>query len=151
MSKIVRIVVHCTGVKEDAKTNKESLRNWFFNHLGWRHFGYHAVVYQDGTWEKLQPLPDPVNFVGNITDSTLANGQPGTNNDSIHVAYVGGLSKISGKSADTRTPEQKKTLAALIRVWKMQYKITEVIGHNDWPGVNRPCPCFNAKEEYKNA
>ena len=151
MSKIVRIVVHCTGEPANAKRNLEYYRHWFLEDQGWRHYGYHAVVYQDGSWEYLQPLPSPTKFSGVITDATLACGQPGTNNDSIHVAYVGGLEPVSKLPKDTRTPEQKKTLAALIRVWKKQYNITVVIGHRDWPGVNKACPCFDAKTEYLNA
>lgn len=151
MAKIKRIVVHCTGEPDNVKRNKESYRHWFFDVKGWRHFGYHAVVYQNGTWESLQPLPDPIKEGGNITDATLACGQPGTNNDSIHVAYVGGIDHASGKYKDTRTDAQKQTLWALIAMWKEQYKISEVIGHRDWPGVNKACPCFDAKKTYANA
>ena len=151
MSKIVRIVVHCTGEPDNAKRNKEYYRHWFFDVKRWRHFGYHAVVYQNGTWQQLQPLPDPVKDQGVITDATLACGQPGTNNDSIHVAYVGGVDHVTKTNADTRTAEQKKTLWALIAMWKKDYNVTEVIGHRDWPGVKKSCPCFDAKTCYANA
>ena len=150
MSKIIRIMIHCTGEPADVKRTKESYRHWFFDVQHWRHYGYHAVVYQDGRWEILQPLPTPTNFIGAITDATLACGQPGTNNDSIHIAYVGGIDAVSGKATDTRTTEQRKTLEALVRVYKMQYNVKTVIGHHDWPGVAKACPCFDAIKEYKN-
>lgn len=151
MSKAIRIVVHCTGEPANANRNKAYYRHYFFDVKQWKHFGYHAVVYQDGTWERLQPLPDPVKDGGIITDATLACGQPGTNNDSIHVAYVGGVDHVTRREIDTRTPAQKQTLWALIAMWKKEYNITEVIGHRDWPGVKKSCPCFDAKTCYKNA
>lgn len=151
MSKIVRIVVHCTGEPDNARRNKEYYQHWFFNCLHWRHYGYHAVVYQDGTWERLQPLPEAVNGHGVITDATKACGQPGTNENSIHVAYVGGIDHATNRAVDTRTEAQKKTLWSLVAMWKKEYNVTEVIGHRDWPGVNKACPCFDAKTTYRNA
>ena len=151
MSKIVRIVVHCTGEPDNVRRNREYYRHWFFDVKKWKHFCYHAVVYQNGTWELLQPLPDPIKDKGIITNATMACGQPGTNNDSIHVAYVGGIDHATGIEVDTRTQAQKQTLWALIAMWKQEYWITEVIGHRDWPGVKKSCPCFDAKKTYANA
>jgi N-acetyl-anhydromuramyl-L-alanine amidase AmpD len=86
----------------------------------------------------------------------------GYNKDSIGICYIGGLDK-NGKSKDTRTEAQKKTIITLIRILKARYpSIKEVIGHRDTsPDLNKngviepkeylkDCPCFNAKEEYKN-
>ena len=151
MAKIQRIIVHCTGEPDNAKRNKEYYRRWFFEVKGWKHFGYHAVVYQDGTWERLQPLPDPVRDGAVITDATTANGCKGANATSIHVAYVGGINHTSGRECDTRTQAQKQTLWSLIALWKKAYGIAEVIGHRDWPGVKKSCPCFDAKKTYLNA
>lgn len=144
-------MVHCTGEPDNAKRNKEYYRHWFFDVKHWKHYGYHAIVYQDGTWERLQPLPDPVKDGGNITDATTANGCKGANDSSIHVAYVGGLDHVTLKPRDTRTAAQKQTLWALIAMWKEQYHITEVIGHRDWKWVTKECPCFDAKKTYANA
>lgn len=151
MSKIVRIVVHCTGEPDNVRRCKEDYRHWFFDVKKWRHYGYHAVVYQNGTWEKLQPLPDPVRDGGIITDATKACGQPGTNENSIHVAYVGGVDHVTKREIDTRTDAQKRTLWSLVAMWKREYGVNEVIGHRDWPGVRKSCPCFDAKKTYKNA
>lgn len=151
MSKAIRIVVHCTGEPANARRNKEYYRHYFFDVKKWKHFGYHAVVYQDGTWEVLQQLPDASPTGGIIEDRTMACGATGNNNDSLHIAYVGGLDCFTNKPADTRTEEQKKTLWALIACWKKAYKITEVVGHNQLKGVTKACPCFDAKQTYRNA
>lgn len=151
MAKIQRIVVHCTGEPADAVRNKEYYRRWFFELLGWRHFGYHAIVYQDGSYDRLQPWPAVKAYGGFIDSNTLANGAKGYNLDSLHIAYVGGLNPFSYKPLDTRTPEQRATLRVLISQWKIQYKISEVVGHNQLPGVKKDCPCFDARKEYANA
>ena len=43
---------------------------------------------------------------------------------------MGGLD-AHGKAADTRTPEQKKALAKLIKELCGKYQIVEVLGHRD--------------------
>lgn len=151
MSKPVRIVVHCTDEPNTAKRNREYYRHFFFDVKGWSHFGYHIVVYQDGTWERLQPMPDPNVNGGVITDATRANGAAGYNRDSLHVAYVGGRWGNTTKRGDTRTVAQKQTLRALIGMLKADFHITEVVGHCDLPGVKKTCPNFDAKSTYRNA
>ena len=151
MAKIRRIVVHCTGDPADARRNREYFRRFFFETKGWKHFGYHAVVYQNGTWEMLQQLPEVRADGGYIDNATLANGAAGYNWDSLHIAYVGGCVGADHRPADTRTAEQKKTLRALISLWKASYKISIVVGHRDLPNVKKACPCFDAIKAYANA
>lgn len=151
MSKAIRIVVHCTGEPSNARRNKEYYRHYFFDVKKWKHFGYHAVVYQDGTWEQLQPLPAVTPNGGIIDNATMAYGAAGYNANSLHIAYVGGLDPVSKTYLDTRTQAQKQTLWALIACWKKDYKITEVVGHNQLKWVCKACPCFDAKQTYRNA
>ena len=33
---------------------------------------------------------------------------------------------------------------------KRLYPNAKIVGHRDMPNVHKACPCFNAKEEYKN-
>ena len=151
MSKVKRIVVHCTGEYPDSRRNYDYYKHWFFDVKKWKHYGYHAVVFQDGTWCVLQPWPEVKKDGGYITNDTTANGAAGYNSDSMHIAYVGGLLPGSLKAADTRTEEQKKTLWAVIACWKRDYQVTEVVGHYQMPGVKKACPCFDARKTYTNA
>lgn len=151
MAKIKRIVIHCTDEPHTAKRNREYYRYFFFVVKNWKHFGYHAIVYQDGRWEMLQPLPEVTADGGYITNDTQACGAAGYNSDSIHIAYVGGRWGNTSQTGDTRTDEQKKTLWALVGMWKAMYKIKEVVGHRDLPGVKKTCPNFDAKRVYANA
>lgn len=144
-------MVHCTGDPCDAQRSKKYFEWWFFEQLHWKHYGYHRVIYQDGTFDDLQPIPAGLKNFGYISDSTMANGCKGANSDTLHVAYVGGLDPLTHISKDTRTELQKLSLIATITEWKRLFGITEVIGHRDWPGVSKRCPCFDARKEYENA
>ena len=61
------------------------------------------------------------------------------------VCYIGGLSQ-DGKPKDTRTPQQKAALKALIAQLKEEYPEATVHGHNEFAA--KDCPCFNVKEEF---
>ena len=69
------------------------------------------------------------------------------NQHSIGICYEGGLD-AHGNPADTRTPEQKAALVALLRSLKQDYPDAQILGHRDLPGVRKDCPCFDAAEEY---
>lgn len=150
MAKVNRIVIHCTADPEDAKRNREYFRKLFFENYRWTHWGYHVIVYQNGEWEVLQQLPKQTVYGGFIDAGSLAFGARGYNGDSLHIAYVGGLSTSSFRFADTRTLQQRETLRMLVSKYKQLYKINEVVGHRDLPGVRKQCPCFDARKEYEN-
>ena len=71
----------------------------------------------------------------------------GHNTVSIGVCYIGGLSK-DGTPKDTRTPQQKAALKALIEQLKEEYPEATVHGHNEFAA--KDCPCFDVKEEWGN-
>jgi N-acetyl-anhydromuramyl-L-alanine amidase AmpD len=101
------------------------------------------IIHLDGTFDYLQELPlGPF-----ITKTNIANGAKGYNKDSIHVCYVGGKDKKTGKPKDTRTPAQIKSLKILVKMLKERYDVSVVVGHNDL-NPNKACPCFDAKKEY---
>jgi N-acetylmuramoyl-L-alanine amidase len=150
MAKIKRIMVHCTG-EPSNEVRRKSYYFWlFFKKYHWKHFRYHRVIYQDGSWSDLQPIPAGHKGFGIISDSTMANGCKGANLDSLHVAYVGGIDPLTNAHKDTRTEPQKAALLQTIKEWKQLFGISEVIGHRDWPGVKKSCPCFDARKEYAN-
>jgi N-acetylmuramoyl-L-alanine amidase len=88
-------------------------------------------------------------------DGTIVPGRPeerpgahtkGENMNSIGVCYVGGVEEDGKTSKDTRTPEQKASLAALLLELKAVYCDAVVHGHRDFS--NKACPSFDATEEY---
>ena len=91
----------------------------------------------------------------------MSNGVRGYNQTAINVAYIGGID-ADGKATDNRTEPQKKALAKLLRLLRSRYPDAVILGHRDispdtdGDGVVEPhewtkmCPCFDAKEEYKD-
>lgn len=138
---ITLIVVHCTATRVDADfTQKDLLR--CHKARGMRMVGYHFYIRKDGFIWTTRPLE----MVGAHC--------LGYNAESIGVAYEGGLDG-QGLPADTRTPQQKHSLRALIRTLKTMFPIQRVCGHRELSpdkngnGVVEPaewlkqCPCFD--------
>ena len=72
----------------------------------------------------------------------------GYNKNSIGVCWVGGKERDLGLPIDNRTAKQRDSLSSLIYALKAKYPEAEILGHRDFPGVTKQCPCFNVKEEY---
>ena len=114
---------------------------------GYREIGYHYVVYLDGSIHKGRD------------EEKIGAHVLGHNTDSVGICYVGGLDKF-GKSKDTRTDEQKKSLIKLIGELKERYPRASLLGHRDLsPDINgdgkidkwewlKDCPCFDVRKEY---
>ena len=148
MAKVQRIVIHCTGEPSTVVRDREYYRHLFFEVYKWKHWGYHIVVYQNGSWEILQHMPKTTYGIAWIGDSTMANGAKGYNTTSLHIAYVGGIDPKTGKPADTRTILQRESLRVLVSKLKASYQVSEVVSHSQLPNVSKACPCFDAKTEY---
>jgi len=74
----------------------------------------------------------------------------GHNSDSIGVCYIGGIDKNTLQPKDTRTKAQKEALVKLLKELRELYPDAVIQGHRDFAGVKKACPCFNAKDEYKD-
>ena len=130
------IVVHCTSTKVSQKVTVKDIDRWH-RAKGWARCGYHWVIYQDGTIHPGRPERYAGAHVRNH------------NRHAIGVCYVGGVDE-NGKYADTRTPEQKAALVALLRSLKEDYPDAVILGHRDLPNVHKDCPCFDAHTEYRD-
>lgn len=134
------IIVHYTATPEGEEFSNAQIRA---SHLarGFSDIGYHYVIGLNGEIRKGR-------------DEALAGAHcTGHNSRSVGVCYVGGCPPRSVKGwqnigRDTRTPAQKTALIKLIRKLKGRYPGATVHGHNEF--ANKPCPGFNAREEYKN-
>lgn len=128
MRPIKSIVVHCTATHTSA-TVAAIMRYWR-EELGWKNPGYHYIIPPDGHTVQLQD------------ERKIANGVRGHNQDSIHVAYIGGL------NYDDRSTRQKHVMFHLLRELSAKHPDAEIKGHNDFPGVQKACPQFDVKEWY---
>ena len=131
------IAIHCTATQPSA-TVAAIQRHWK-DTLGWKSPGYHLLIETNGTIHRLLP------FDG------VANGVKGFNNHSVHISYIGGITK-EGKPVDNRTAAQKEAILLCIKEvieWS-ENKCLIIQGHRDFPNANKACPCFDAKAEYRN-
>lgn len=154
--KTTEIIIHCSATPEGRDYSVDSIRNMHLRRKPpFEDIGYHYVIYRNG---EIHAGRDERMVGAHCT---------GHNSYSIGICYIGGLeakpnSKGVYKSKDTRTPEQKEALIKLIKNLKKKYPtIIQVLGHRDtyedknhngkvdpWEW-GKDCPCFDAKEEYK--
>ena len=139
MRTIKKIVVHCSATHEDMDIGVEEIRKWHVNERGWADIGYHFVVRRDGTIEDGRPLDQPGAHV------------QGHNSNSIGICWVGGTSKANGRPQDNRTAEQTASLFNLIYHLQQEFPGAAVLGHRDFKGVSKACPCFDVRTWYTEA
>lgn len=134
MRNINKIIVHCSATKEGKAFTANDITRWH-KQRGFATIGYHYVVLLDGTIQQGR------------AEMVMGAHCKGYNANSIGICYIGGLDE-NGKSKDTRTPEQKKALLELLKRLKKDYPNATIHGHREF--ANKDCPCFDAKNEYKN-
>ena len=129
MREIKHIVVHCSAT--DGKTTRAETILKNAKEKGEINPPYHKVIDWNGKTTTF------------AEDDIICNGVKGHNKDSLHVCYTGGTN-----DEDTRTIAQKTTLFDVLKNWKQKYPTASILGHRDFEGVKKSCPCFDAKTEY---
>ena len=134
MRTINKIIIHCTATPEGRTVTVADVTAWH-KARGFVTIGYHYLVGLNGeVWDGR-----PIEQVGaHVT---------GRNANSIGVCYVGGLDS-AGKPKDTRTDAQMRSLVKLIAELKKRFPEATIHGHREF--ANKACPCFDARNEYKN-
>ena len=133
---IKQIVIHCAATPEGKEFTARDIDR-MHRQRGWNQIGYNYVIKLDGTIESGRDV--------DLIPAQVA----GHNSDSIGVVYIGGVDRLN-RPKDTRTAKQKETLISLLKDLKRLYPTAEILGHRDFPGVAKACPCFDAKKEYKS-
>lgn len=129
MRKIKEVILHCTATEAGHDYNVDDIRRWHRQN-GWKDIGYHFLVRLDGSVERGRPIQE------------VGAHCRGHNQESIGVAYVGGL--LHGKPCDTRTPAQRKRLRGLVKDLVRIYSCDVHCHHEYAPW--KACPCFNLKD-----
>lgn len=138
MREINHIVIHCSATPPSMDIGVDEIRRWHTEERGWKDIGYHFVVRRDGTLEEGRQIGRSGAHVR------------GYNADSIGVCYIGGISE-SGKAEDNRTADQSRVLFETVSSLKERFPNAEVLGHRDFPGVRKACPCFDVKQWYNDS
>ena len=148
MRKIDKVIIHCSATPDGRDYTVADIDRWH-RERGFDGIGYHYVVYRDGSIHAGRDV------------AKMGAHCKGQNANSIGICYVGGLD-ANGKAKDTRTEAQKRALRVLVAKLVKEYPIKEILGHRDTSpdtdgdGIVEPhewtkmCPCFDAKEEYKD-
>jgi len=135
MRDIDYIVIHCAATMPSMDVPIERVKKWHLDR-GWSDIGYHYYITRDGEIHKGRKL------------STIGAHVRGYNSKSIGICYEGGINE-SGEPEDNRTKAQKKSLLKVVQILKFVFSNAIVQGHRDFPNVNKACPSFDAKNEYK--
>ena len=107
MRTIREIILHCSATREGQDFTVQDIDRWH-RQRGFLRIGYHYVFYRNGTIH-----------IGRTLEEVGAHCQ-GHNRSSIGICYIGGLS-ADGRPKDTRTPEQKAALRALVAQLKERF------------------------------
>lgn len=130
-----KIVVHCSATRPLCSIDRRSIDQMHRN-KGWLCVGYHFIIKTDGTIQRGRPI----DAVGSHVKCH--------NSDSIGICLIGGVD-VHGKSKDNFTDKQYAALKELLDYLLSVYRDCEVLGHRDFKGVSKDCPCFDVKNWYK--
>jgi len=138
MAKINRLTIHITASNNDATpADIEAI------HIanGWSQCGYHFLVDRKGIIYPMRPE--------NITGAHVA----GQNTGNIGISYISRGSDTDSTSdlGKYMTTEQYDGLVLITAQVCKKYdlKLTDIWGHNDFPGVAKACPCSKIKKAKK--
>lgn len=126
------IVIHCSATRAIQDVGAADIRRWH-KAQGWADIGYAFVIRRNGKVE-----------TGRSVDA-IGSHVKGHNHDSLGICLVGGLNNETYKPEDNYTAAQWAALIRLLTTLTKKYPAAKVLGHRDFPNVQKACPCFNAK------
>lgn len=129
------IILHCTASAYGKDLDVSDIRNMHLDR-GWSDVGYHYLIQLDGTIQKGREL----HYCGAHTRG---------HNNSVGIAYVGGLGPDNKTPQDTMTTAQEEALYYLVRSLRLVFGQLELTGHNDY--ANKACPSFKVSEKFPDA
>lgn len=140
-------MVHCLatskawGIGKIAAIMMTEVTRWHTKDRGWRAVAYAAIVDYIGGYALGRDLDSD----GNVLEETAAAAK-GWNTNAIHLAIAGGHgSNENDKFTDHYTPEQDRTLRAMIaEIEAIAGRKMKVIGHNQVAA--KACPGFNVPQ-----
>lgn len=127
------IVVHCSATRAIQDIGASDIRKWH-KAKGWEDIGYHYVIRRNGKLERGRP------------ETAIGSHVQGHNANSVGICLVGGLNDKTWDPEDNYTTAQWATLKKLIADLLKRYPKAKVLGHRDFPKVQKACPCFNARD-----
>lgn len=138
--RIMKIVVHCAATPPNFNEGVGWIRR-LHKGKGWSDVGYHWVVTRSGRVQKGRDM------------SRQGAHVRGHNHYTIGICLMGGVDEYN-------EPENNFTAEQLLALHKLIKRLMEnelfdvdkrkgVVGHRDFPGVNKACPCFDANRWWR--
>jgi len=130
--KPTKIIIHCTATPKGRDVSIEEVRKWHVEGNGWSDIGYHYLICLDGRIRRGRP-------------PWIRGAHTKGHNDSIGIAYVGGMDVFGKDVEDTLTRKQKESMQRLVDSVRERHGPLLVYGHNEFS--SKACPSFdvNAK------
>lgn len=126
------LVVHCAATPPTADIGAAEIRGWHLQ-KGWSDIGYAYVIRRNGAVELGRP------------DNQIGAHVAGHNANSLGICMVGGVDARQ-RPENNFTAEQWASLQTLLMRLTQKYPKAKILGHRDFPGVAKACPCFDAIE-----
>lgn len=126
------VTVHCSATPGSRDIGAKEIDR-MHRQRGFLRIGYHYVIRRDGTVETGRPE----DMVGAHVE--------GHNTHNLGVCLVGGTDEKL-KPENNYTDAQFDALRKLLFTLLKKYPNAKVLGHRDWPGVAKACPCFDVKQ-----
>jgi N-acetylmuramoyl-L-alanine amidase len=127
------LVIHCSATRAIQDVGVSDIRKWHMQGNGWSNIGYHFVIRRSGKVERGRALDEVGTHV------------QGHNTDSVGICLVGGLNNATFKPENNYSPQQWESLTNLLKMLLKKYPKAKVLGHRDFAGVQKACPCFPAR------
>lgn len=134
MRKINTVVIHCSATPPSRNVDVEEIRRWHTEDRGWSDVGYHYIIRRDAVVETGRPLGTPGAHV------------KGHNAASIGICLAGGVDESDAPEANFTVDQMWALRKLLMDIRKDFPAVTKVLGHRDFPGVKKACPCFDVRE-----
>lgn len=131
MRPITALVVHCSATPAGKPFRAADIDRWH-REKGWDGIGYHFVIPLDGSVEPGRPLAEAGAHVQNH------------NRDTIGICLIGGVD-ATGKPAATFNELQYDALEHQLLALRAKWPNARILGHRDFPGVNKACPSFDVR------
>ena len=131
---ITHIVIHCSATIGGHYFTVEDIHSWHKDDNGWSGCGYDYVLGLAGEIE-----------IGRNVDYDGAHVR-GHNADTIGICLIGGLDEDKQPSDVSFTKDQFMVLDDFIRKLMCMYPTAKILGHRDFEGVAKSCPCFEVSD-----
>jgi len=158
------IIIHCSATPEGKDYTVEDIRRWHLKR-GFKDIGYHYIIYRDGSvhvgrnkdlvgahCEGHNAISIGICYIGGVRPLTPKASPPNPLPDrkgeatadakKKHTTMIGGKEYVA---KDTRTPEQKDSMMALIEQLREEYPGVTIHGHNEF--ARKACPSFLVPDE----